>query len=73
MDEGYEIRLWWSDEDRCYVAKVAELEGCMSHGDTPENALSAIQEAKALWLDMSRRHGDPIPEPSHRRRATAGA
>ena len=30
----YEINIWWSDEDRLYVAEVPELPGCMAHGKT---------------------------------------
>ncbi len=73
MDDGYEIRLWWSDEDQGDLAKVVELEYCMAHGYTPEEALREIEDAKQGWLESARKHGDPIPQPSHRARETAGA
>jgi hypothetical protein len=28
----YEIIIYWSNEDRVFVAEVPELPGCMAHG-----------------------------------------
>ena len=42
----YEIILYWSNEDRAFVAEVPELPGCMAHGDTQEAALRNVNEAK---------------------------
>ena len=39
-----------TDGSMCYVARVAELPGCESHGDTPEQALQHLDEAKRLFL-----------------------
>ncbi|MBI3247117.1 MAG: type II toxin-antitoxin system HicB family antitoxin [Deltaproteobacteria bacterium] len=63
----YEIILYWSAEDRVFVAEVPELPGCMAHGDTQETALTNIKQAMQLWLDTAREFGDPIPEPKGRR------
>ena len=50
----YGIVLYWSDEDRAFVAEVPELPGCMAHGDTQEAALRSINEAMDLWIDTAR-------------------
>jgi predicted RNase H-like HicB family nuclease len=63
----YEIILYWSDEDRVFVAEVPELPGCMAHGDTQEAALANAKEAMQLWIDTAREFGDPVPEPKGRR------
>jgi predicted RNase H-like HicB family nuclease len=63
----YEIILYWSAEDRVFVAEVPELPGCMAHGDTQEAALANVKQAMQLWLDTAREFGDPIPEPKGRR------
>jgi len=42
---------------------VPELPGCMAHGSTQTDALENINEAMKLWIDVSREHGDTIPEP----------
>jgi predicted RNase H-like HicB family nuclease len=67
MSSKYEIILYWSNEDRVYVAEVPELPGCMAHGDSLENALENIKTAIELWIDTAREFGDPIPEPKGRR------
>lgn len=59
----YAINITWSDEDDGYIATVPALTGCMSHGDTIEEAGANIQEAMEGWLACATAHGDPIPEP----------
>ena len=55
----YEIILYWSDEDRAFIAEVPELPGCMAHGDTQEAALRNVNEAMDFWIDTARELGDP--------------
>ena len=63
----YHIILYWSSEDRVFVAEVPELPRCMAHGDSQEAALKRINEAMQLWIDTAREHGDPVPEPKGER------
>ncbi|MCY4584818.1 MAG: type II toxin-antitoxin system HicB family antitoxin [Bryobacterales bacterium] len=67
MMHKYEIILYWSNEDRAFVAEVPELPGCMAHGDTQEAALKNVNQAMQLWIDTAREFGDPIPEPKGER------
>ncbi len=46
-----------------WFARVKELTGCMSQGETAEEAVAMIQEAMQGWLEVALEHGDPIPEP----------
>jgi predicted RNase H-like HicB family nuclease len=71
MTSKYEIIIFWSDEDRAYVADVPELQGCMAHGDTYESALANIKSAMELWLETAKEYNDPIPQPKGRRLAYA--
>jgi predicted RNase H-like HicB family nuclease len=66
MDK-YEIIIYWSEEDKVFVAEVPELPGCMAHGDTQEKALATAKEAIQLWVDTAREFGDPVPEPKGQR------
>jgi len=43
-----------------YVATVA-LPGCVSQGDTPEEALENIREAADLYIEDCIAAGDPVP------------
>ena len=67
----YETIIYWSEQDRSFVAEVPELAGCMAHGATPEDALKEAQQAITLWLDTAQEFGDPIPTPKGRRLAFA--
>jgi predicted RNase H-like HicB family nuclease len=59
----YSISIQYDNIDDIYVASVPELEGCMAHGKTPEDAAKEIQAAMNLWLKVAEEHGDAIPEP----------
>jgi predicted RNase H-like HicB family nuclease len=63
----YEIIIYWSNEDRAFIAEVPELPGCMAHGSTHELALAAANEAIGLWVDTAKECGDPVPEPKGHR------
>ncbi len=49
--------------DEGWFARVRELPGCMSQGETAEDTISNIQEAMHLWLEVSLEQGDAIPQP----------
>lgn len=51
------------DEDGVYVAEVPSLPGCISQGQTREEAIEGIREAIAAYLESLEAHGDPIPPP----------
>ena len=63
----YEIILYWSNEDECFIAEVPELPGCVAHGDTQQSALASINDAMTLWLETAREKNQSIPEPKGRR------
>lgn len=62
----YNINVYWSDEDDCWIADVPDLRPCSAHGDTPEQAMAHIQDAIDGWLAVARERGFPIPEPRYR-------
>ena len=67
MDNRYEIIIFWSDEDRAFLADVPELPGCMAHGASHEEALQNAQEAIQLWVETAEEDGRAIPQPKGRR------
>ena len=52
--------------ERNYSAYVPDLPGCVSVGDTVEEAKAEIREAIELHLEGMREDGLPIPKPSSR-------
>jgi predicted RNase H-like HicB family nuclease len=51
------------DEDGVFVAEVPSLPGCISQGETRQEALSNVREAVELYLESLEAHGDPVPLP----------
>jgi len=51
------------DEDGFWFARIPLLEGCMTNGDSREEVLRMIDEAKQLWLETALQVGKTIPEP----------
>jgi antitoxin HicB len=62
MNLPYKIELQRDPEGGWFV-QVKELPGCMSQGETPEEAIAMIQDAMRGWIEVSLEDGDPIPEP----------
>ncbi|MFD1610705.1 type II toxin-antitoxin system HicB family antitoxin [Sphingomonas tabacisoli] len=62
----YHINLFWSAEDECWIADVPDLRHCTSHGDSPQEALTNVQDAMSGWLAVARDRGIPIPKPHYR-------
>ena len=65
-DYRYEILIYWSDEDRAYIAEVPELPGCAADGSTYKQALANTELVIKEWIDTARELGRPVPEPRGR-------
>ncbi len=48
-----------------FTAAVPSLPGCISEGDTYEEALSNIREAVDLYIESLQADGLPIPDENH--------
>jgi predicted RNase H-like HicB family nuclease len=53
-----------SEEGGGFLATVPDLPGCMSDGDTPEEAVSNVQDAILAWIEAARDLGHTVPKPS---------
>ncbi len=62
MNLPYTIELQ-RDAEAGWFVRVQELPGCMSQGDTAEEALAMIQDAMSGWLEVAIEEGLSIPEP----------
>ena len=62
----YEIIIFWSKEDNCYIAEVPELPGCMADGETPVEAAQNAQTVISEWIETAKEEGRDIPEPRGR-------
>ena len=64
--KDYHINIFYSEEDRGYVADIPDLQACSAFGATAEEALREVQIAKQAWLDAARAAGKPVPQPHYR-------
>ena len=53
------------EEGGGYLATVPDLFGCVSDGDTPQEAVENILDAIAEWLAGNEELGRATPEPGH--------
>ena len=59
----YEIVIYWSKEDDCYLAEVPELPGCMADGKTLKEVTENVEKIIREWIECAVIDGETIPEP----------
>ena len=64
MQNRYEIVIYWSDEDQCFVAEVPELPGCMADGTSYQQAVKNVELIIEEWIATAQALGRHIPEPT---------
>jgi predicted RNase H-like HicB family nuclease len=60
----YPIKIFYSDEDKGFIATSPDLPGCSAFGETEEEALKEIRTAQELWIETARKEKRHIPKPS---------
>ena len=63
----YEVIIYWSDIDNCYIAEVPELAGCMSDGKSYNECLSNLEVIIDEWIETANLLGRQIPFPKGRK------
>ncbi len=58
----YVFRVEVENEDGRWVAEVPSLPGCVSEGDTKEEALEALRDTTQAYIEVMNEHGDPLPK-----------
>jgi predicted RNase H-like HicB family nuclease len=59
----YELIIYWSRADECFVVEAPELAGCMADGATYQEAVAHAQLVIEQWVETARELGRSIPEP----------
>jgi predicted RNase H-like HicB family nuclease len=54
MKTRYHINVFYSEEDKCYIADIPDLKYCSAHGETPKEAVREVLVAQKLWLESMR-------------------
>lgn len=65
LNLNYEIKLrqLTEEEGGGWFAEIPLLPGCMSDGETAEEAIKNLNDAKKCWIETALELGRPIPEP----------
>ncbi len=50
-----------------FVSYAPELMGCVSDGETPDEALRNIYDAITSWIETAQARGESIPRPANAR------
>lgn len=60
----YPLSIFWSEEDKGFIAEAPDLPGCSAWGSSEADAAREAQDAIAAWLRAAKAAGKPAPEPS---------
>jgi len=61
MERRFKVVLEWNEEEGGYTITVPSLPGCITEGDTIEEALVNAREAITSYLKALKKLGRPIP------------
>ena len=64
IDYPFEVRPLPEEEGGGYLITFPDLPGCISDGETPQEAIKNGLDAAASWLKTAREFNDPIPKPN---------
>jgi predicted RNase H-like HicB family nuclease len=62
----YEVIIYWSKDDRAFIAEVPELPGSAADGATYQEALANVETIIHEWIETAKELDRPIPEPKGR-------
>lgn len=66
----FELTLLDAEDGLGYLITFPDLPGCLSDGETVEEAIRNGADAEKAWLQAARKWGDPIPQPGQGRGKT---
>jgi len=67
LKKEFQIKLYPIKDDdgseTVWAAEIPELPGCVGAGDTPQEALLAVDDARKSWIEIALLEGKEIPTP----------
>jgi antitoxin HicB len=64
IEYRFTVRPLTEDEGGGWLVEYPDLPGCMSDGETIEEAIENAEDAKRSWIAAMKEAGHPIPPPS---------
>jgi len=62
----YEMTIYWSFDEHCYVGEAPELENCKANGKTQTETFANLQNAIMQWVKRATDAQMLIPQPQGR-------
>jgi antitoxin HicB len=62
MQRRFKVILEWNEDDGGYTVIVPALPGCITEGDTVEEAMNNAHEAITGYLEALKLQGKPLPK-----------
>ena len=59
----FNISILPTEEGGGYLIELPDLPGCISDGETIDEAIANGKEALSCWIETAKQHGDEIPRP----------
>lgn len=63
FDYPFELRPLAEEEGGGWLISFPDLPGCMSDGETPEEAIANGRDALTAWLQAAKETGRDVPDP----------
>ena len=54
----------WSDEDKCFIGSLPDLDGDCTHGGTSDEVARNLDECAEIYVADCLDDGTPLPEPN---------
>jgi predicted RNase H-like HicB family nuclease len=67
----YSAQVFWSEDDKGFIALATDLPGCSAFGQTQQGALDELHDAIQAWTDAAQAAGNSIPQSSAQLARTA--
>ena len=64
LQYSFNISTLPPEEGGGYLIEFPDLPGCISDGETIEEAIANGKDAMFCWIETAKQHGDAIPQPS---------
>jgi len=62
-DYPFTVRPLTAEEGGGYLVEFPDLPGCLSDGETVDEAIASGMDAKRAWIEVAKEANRPIPEP----------
>ena len=63
LEYPFNISILSAEEGGGYLIEFPDLPGCISDGETIEEAIANGKDAILCWIETAKQYGDEVPQP----------